>query len=167
MPPSQPAASQRDCVLFVDANVLIDHPDLARWRIDYPRVTVMVLDRVVRELHGLGLREGAAAAQARRASVALEAFRQRGRDAPTASGRPRVQLWRGSDVSAQVDEHLAAEAAAWAQRYPRNAVAVVSRDHGVWERSSRGGVYCVLGRGTFDNAALGRAVREALAAHGG
>jgi hypothetical protein len=152
-------------VLFVDANVLIDHPDLTRWRVDYPRVTVVVLDRVARELHGLGLREGAAAAQARRASLSLEALRQRGRHAPTGSGRPRVLIWRGTDVSAQVDEHLAAEAAVWSHRYPHSAVAVVSRDHGVWERSSRSSVYCVLVRGTFDNSALGRAVRETLAAH--
>ena len=43
VPPGQREASQRACVLFVDANVLIDYPDLARWRVDYPRVTVVVL----------------------------------------------------------------------------------------------------------------------------
>jgi hypothetical protein len=152
-------------VLFVDANVLLDFPELRRWRLDAPDVTVVVLERVEREILGLARRQDFDGAAARRAQLALEDVRQRGA-AATPRGGPRVRLLRGADASSQVDAHLAVEAAAYARREPAAAVAVVSRDRGVWELANRAGVYGVLQRGPFDNAALARAVREARAARG-
>ncbi len=157
-----PRPAHRPCTLFLDANVLLDHPELSRWRTDRSNLTVVVLARVAQEIHGLGRRADATAAQARRASLALEALRQRGPRAPLNPGCPRVQLRRGDDLSADVDGHLVAEARAYQDRHPEQAVGVVTRDHGVWDRAGHG-VYCVLVRGTFDNAALARAVRETLA----
>ncbi|GEM_PF-1736101 len=166
--PTAPRARRRACVLFVDANVLLDQPELSHWRADWPELTIVVLERVVAELRGLARRQGdASAAAARRALLALEALRQRGPGAPVKRGAPRVQLRRGEDQAASVDAHLVAEAAAFARLDPGAAVAVVTRDVGVWERATRASVYCVLVRGRFDNAALERAVREALAAHEG
>ena len=154
------------CVLFVDANVLLDQPDLARWRTDRPDRTIIILERIAREIQGLGRRGDASAAQARRAALALEAYRQRGLGAAVGRGRPTFRLQRGADLSPTVDAHLVAEAEAYRQRRPGDAVAVLTRDHGVWELAAHSGVYCVLLHGAFDNAALSRAVKETLAAHG-
>jgi rRNA-processing protein FCF1 len=165
--PAVPSRSRRACVLFADANVLLDHPDLGAWRCDRPDVRVLVLERVSRELEGLGRRGDATATRARRAWLALEAVRRAGPRSPRAGARVAVQVLRGSDASASVDQHLVAEAAAYGRRWPEVAVGVVTRDRGVWERAMSAGVACTLVRGSFDDAALAGAVRETLAAHDG
>src|SRR4051794_34717807 len=89
-----PAATVRrpTCILLPDANILLDHPQLTRWRADGVDLTVVILERIAQELHGLGQRPDATGAAARRASLELATWRARGPHAPCPSGSPRVRI---------------------------------------------------------------------------
>ena len=123
-----PTARPPACILVPDANILLDHPQLGRWRADGTDLTVLVLERIAQELHGLGKprhgrhrRRGAPpwrwprvrrAVRARHRHAARRAWRS------CAARTPRRRRTRT----------LVAEGAAARGRHPQAAVAVVSRD---------------------------------------
>lgn len=153
----------RPCLLYLDTNLLLDFPELDRYRGQHGQLTLVVLEAVASELEGLGRGSDDTAGRARRAWLALEALRRRpGARSGVPLGHSGHQL-RFEPGQGPVDELLVARASAAVQREPRAAIAVVTRDAGVADRARAAQVPVILIHGLFDNAQLQRAVRDALA----
>ncbi|MBI4491786.1 MAG: hypothetical protein HY690_03225 [Chloroflexi bacterium] len=161
--PGALSSGPRACVLYLDTNLLLDFPELERYRGEYSQLTLVVLDAVVRELEGLRRGRDDTAVRAQRAWLALEALRRRpGARGGVALGRSG-HLVRFEPGQGNADALLVEHAAAALQRQPEAAVAVVTRDRALADQARAGHVPVVQVHGTFDNVQFQRAVRDALA----
>ncbi len=159
--------TSRQCILFLDTNILMDAPDLGSYNAGYPQVVFVVLEAVISEISGLrNSPDAELRSRASRAYSALEPLlRRQGRAVGLPVGRYghhlRIPLEPATPrEGVAVDQLLVDRAAEEQRRRPDKLVALVTRDEGVCAQARAVGVRCVRVHGRFDNRELQKIVRD-------